>query len=416
MRIGHYEHNVYAQGGTATYIRRLGQAQKDRGHTVVYLSQTPPPGTPSSGTPSFGEPSFGEPSLGEPPLGGRPDPAHVPVTSEADLFAQAARLQLDVLHLHQPVGTLPDDRVVTVRTMHNHSGSCVSGSRLLGRSSAPCNRAVHPLGCLWGHYVNQCGPRDPRRLWANVANVRRELKQGQALHTFAVSAFLRDRMLETGYPPDRVHALRSPAPPPADSFAPPPSDGAPRFLFLGRLVNEKGAAWLLQAAARVEGPLHVDIAGAGPLQDALQRTACALGMSRQVTFHGWCSPDRVAALLAQARAVVVPSVWHEPAGLVTLEAAAAGRAVVASRVGGIPEYARPAFARRVPPNDVDALAAALQDLADHPDTACRMGRQGQTLARSIFSMDTFLDRQFMLYERAGGPTVSCDRLPAVPPP
>ena len=376
MRIGHYEHNIFAEGGTATYIRRVGHAQKECGHTVVYFSQTPAPD-------------------------GTTDRACVTVASEADLFARAADLQLDVLHLHQPVATVPDSRVPVVRTMHNHSGSCVSGSRLLGRSTTPCDRAVHPLGCLWGHYVDQCGPRDPRRLWDNLANLRRELKQGHTLHTFAVSAFLRDRMVETGYPPARVHVLRSPAPPSLPSFVPPPENGVPRVLFLGRLVPEKGADWLLHAAAHVEAPLHIDIAGAGPLREELQQTAHTLGISSDVTFHGWCAPDRVNALLRRARAVVFPSLWHEPAGLVTLEAAAAGRPVIVSQVGGIPEYAHPSFAHSVPPNDVHALAAALQDLVDHPQTACQMGRNGWALARSAFSMEAFLDRQFMLYRRAG---------------
>ena len=67
--------------------------------------------------------------------------------------------------------------------------------------------------------------------------------------------------------------------------------------------------------------------------------------------------------MREARAVVFPSVWHEPAGLITLEAAALGRPVIASAVGGIPEYATDAFALRVPPRDVDGLAHAMSQLA-----------------------------------------------------
>jgi len=96
--------------------------------------------------------------------------------------------------------------------------------------------------------------------------------------------------------------------------------------------------------------------------------------------------------------VVVPSVWHEPAGLVTLEAAALGRPVVASEVGGIPEYALDAFSLRVPPRDIDALAEAIGHLARNAEQAETMGRRGYGLAQSEFAMDRFLRRLDALYD------------------
>ena len=377
MRIGHYETNVHAQGGAQTYLRRLGQAQADRGHTVVYFSHVAPPS---------------EDALSP----------HVHVADAADLFRQAEDLHLDVLHLHRPVESLPDDPIPTVRTMHNHNGSCISGSRLLRRTETPCNRDVHPLGCLWGHLVDRCGPRDPRRMWDNVQTLRTECQQSDAVPTVAVSAFLRERMITTGHDPDQIHVIHSPAPPPLEEASPPPTDGPPRFLFLGRLVPEKGIRWLLDATAQTEVPLHIDVAGDGPLWDDLQNKKTSYGLDDRVTVHGWCEHDTVADLMAQARAVVVPSIWHEPAGLVTLEAAAAGRAVIASRVGGMPEYAHPSFARLVAPNDTTALAQALTDLATDADRARQMGDNGLQRVRSVHTMDRFIERLHAVYADAMG--------------
>lgn len=373
MRIGHYETNIRAQGGTATYIRRLGHAQSQRGHEVTYLSQVSPQ-TPFDGH-------------------------HVQVANEQNLFDQAKRLDLDVLHLHEAVSHLPDYRVLTVRTMHNHSGSCVSGSRQLSRTGTPCNQRVNPLGCLWGHYVDRCGPRDPRRVWANFQNVSHEVQQSGKLHTFAVSAFLREQMVETGHDPNQVHVVHSPAPEPKGHLVSIPRS-TPRFLFLGRLVPQKGADWLLQAIARLEMPYHLDIAGDGPLFSSLQQRVRTLGIENNVTFHGWCDSSEVETLLQQSRAVVVPSVWHEPAGLVTLEAAAASRPVIASRVGGIPEYADSSFARLVSPNEVSALADELTLLATDLELATRMGQAGVRAASTTFSMDTFVRRMDALYDLA----------------
>lgn len=374
MRIGHYETNVQAQGGTATYIRRLGHAQRQRGHEVTYLSQEP-----------LQSPFDGD---------------HVQVADEHALFDQAQRLDLDVLHLHQPVSYLPDDRVLTVRTMHNHSGSCVSGSRLLGRTGMPCDRRVNALGCLWGHYADRCGPRDPRRVWTNFQNVSHEVQQSKTLHTFAVSGFLREQMIETGHDPSQVHVIHSPAPQPKGDFVPIPRGTPPRFLFVGRLAPQKGADWLLRAIARLETPYHLDIAGDGPSLSALQQRVRSLDIENNVTFHGWCNSSRIETLFQQARAVVVPSIWHEPAGLVTLEAAAAGRPVIASRVGGIPEYADSSFARLVAPNDVPALADALTRLATDLELATQMGQAGLRAAETTFTMDAFIRRMDTLYEQA----------------
>jgi len=151
----------------------------------------------------------------------------------------------------------------------------------------------------------------------------------------------------------------------------------------------------------VEPDVRLDVAGTGDEQylDQMDHLVSDLGLEEQVTFHGWLDEDEVYALIEQARAVVVPSVWHEPAGLVTLEAAALGRPVVASEVGGIPEYATDAFSLRVPPRDTEALGEAIGHLARNAEQAEAMGRRGYDQARSKFTMEQFLEALDAFYER-----------------
>jgi glycosyltransferase involved in cell wall biosynthesis len=131
-----------------------------------------------------------------------------------------------------------------------------------------------------------------------------------------------------------------------------------------------------------------------------------LGVDDRVSFHGWVPADDVSGLMRAARAVVFPSVWHEPAGLITLEAAAQGRPLIASRVGGIPEYADDAYATLVDARDVSGLARAIDRLASAPEHANRMGKNGYRAARSTFSMDRFLDRVDAFYGRARAPSTT----------
>ena len=365
MRIAHFAPRIGSAGGIATYIRRLGEAQHTRGHEVWYLSFEPP-----------GNGAF-------------PADRVEAVAGDTDLFVRAAALDVDILHLHRSVAALPEDRVPTVRTMHGHQAGCPSGSRYLARSGMPCDRPYTVAGCLWGHVVDRCGSVRPHQLVGNFQRIHHQRGQVAEVPTYTVSAFLRKQMLRAGCDAAQVQTIPSPAPRVEKAFEPVNRDGVPRFLYLGRLVPQKGLDWLLRATAAASVPVHIDVGGEGPQRQELEALARELGIEAQVTFHGWAESARVTELMRQARAVVFPSVWHEPAGLVSLEAAAYGRAVIASATGGIPEYALPSFAQLIAPRDVSGLAAALEDLGSNPDQADAMGQQGMLAASTTFAMATF---------------------------
>lgn len=378
MRIGHYAPEIWAQGGIATYIRRTGRGQTSRGHDVTYLGRN-----------------------GAPEQSRTPD--HMAVPDDEALFAAAEDLNLDILHLHKSVRNLPTDRVPTVRTMHGHQGGCPSGSRYLARTGEPCDRSYTLSGCLRGHFVDRCGSVRPGKLTHNFTRIHREIEQAERIPTYTVSNFLREKMRRAGCSSDHLCTLHSPAPDVETPFTPVPQHDPPRFLFLGRLVPEKGLDWLLRAVARADEAMRLEVAGTGPRQEELQTLADDLAIEDQVCFHGWVESDDVPGLIRAARAVVFPSVWHEPAGLITLEAAAQGRPVIASRVGGIPEYTDEAYATLVDARDASGLSRAIDRLARTPQRANRMGRNGYQAARSAFSMDRFLNRLDTFYERARMP-------------
>ena len=386
MRIGHYAPNIWGNGGIATYVRQLGAAQVEDGHDVYHLDRQDDPVEPTSAS-------------------------HVVVTSASALVDATAHLSLDVLHLHKPVESLPAT-TPCVRTMHGNQGSCPSGTRFLARSQSACDRTYSVPGCLWGHLVDGCGSRRPHNLAAHFRRFHTERDMATQLPTMTVSRFLYNQMIQAGIPERRLHVVLSPAP--VVTTPAPPVPTTPRFLFLGRIVPEKGLSWLLRALAQTSEDIALDVAGTGDALDDAQALATRLGIAHRVTFHGWVPPEEVTTLLHQSRAVVFPSLWHEPAGLVTLEAAAHGRAVIASRVGGIPEYAHPDFSLLVNPNDVDGLAAALTRLADNHSLATDMGRNGRARVRKQHAVAPFLDQVYAVYEKAGANIAPTPLSPPVP--
>ena len=171
----------------------------------------------------------------------------------------------------------------------------------------------------------------------------------------------------------------------------------PVVLAVGRLAEQKGFGVLLAAAGawqqRDPRPL-VAIAGEGPLAGEL--AAAAQRHGTDVRFLG--ARQDVPALLAAADLVVVPSHW-EARALIVQEALVAGRPVVASRVGGIPELTGEDAALLVPAGDARALSAAVQAVLDDPALAARLAAAARARGAGLPSAADAVDTALAVYER-----------------
>jgi glycosyltransferase involved in cell wall biosynthesis len=179
----------------------------------------------------------------------------------------------------------------------------------------------------------------------------------RAAAVVAVSEYLR-RELETKVPEARGKTSVVDCGVDLERFAPaPPPDGEPRFLCLGSLTERKNVVRLAAAFGRLgEGTLT--FVGDGPLRTRLE------GQPR-VQVAGRIPFADVPAAIAQAHVVCQPSLV-EPFGQALLEAMACGRSVVATRIGGPPEFVTPDAGVLVDPADEDELAAALVRAAALP--------------------------------------------------
>jgi glycosyltransferase involved in cell wall biosynthesis len=156
----------------------------------------------------------------------------------------------------------------------------------------------------------------------------------------------------------------------------------------GRLVPIKGIVYLIRALAQVRQDLPdicLEIAGAGPDQEALRQETRVLGLCDAVRFVGWQTDIR--PWLARWKIFVQPSLV-EGFGMAALEAMAAGLPVVGTSAGGLPELiedSRTGYV--VPPADATALAARLRELLLNADRRNAMGAAGLERVREYFSAD-----------------------------
>ena len=176
------------------------------------------------------------------------------------------------------------------------------------------------------------------------------------------------------------------------------SHKAPYFFGIGRIVPQKGFYELIQAygASGVKG-IDLLLAGDGPDIERLCRLRDELGLCGRVHFLGRAGRTAVHSLLRGATGVVVPSL-REPFGIVSLEALAAGKALLASRVGGIPEVVpHGAGVRLVPPGNVDALAEGLRWLQGGATADCAEGLRRHAMR---FVWPRIAERYLAVYREA----------------
>jgi glycosyltransferase involved in cell wall biosynthesis len=246
--------------------------------------------------------------------------------------------------------------VPTVLNVANYKPICPIGLKLLPDGT----RCVVPPGlvCMRSGCV---GPAHWVRDRPRYALIGRAVSSAD--HVLTCSAWMTEQLARHGI---AATYLPWPSPPVDARFRRRPA-ATPRFVYLGRLAPEKGLEVLLRAfaplVARVPDAL-LRIVGSGPREGALKAEAARLGVDSTVEFVGQANRAQVDAELERAWALVAPSLWAEPFGIVALEALARGVPVIATEGGGFDETVNvPLTGVLVPPGDDRALADALLAVA-----------------------------------------------------
>jgi glycogen(starch) synthase len=178
------------------------------------------------------------------------------------------------------------------------------------------------------------------------------------------------------------------------------------LLSVGRLEQNKGFDLLAQAlgkATRSSGPLSAQswrwvLAGAGPFRPAIESVVAAEGLAKHVLFTGRMSDVDLHAWYEAATVFVHPS-RYEGSSLVTLEAMAHRRAVIASRAGGLPDKVRPGVnGWLVDVDSMDALAAAIDEAASMWSALPAMGDASRRIVERDFSWAVLVERYVTMYE------------------
>jgi glycosyltransferase involved in cell wall biosynthesis len=201
----------------------------------------------------------------------------------------------------------------------------------------------------------------------------------QGARLVVLSQYMAQALCEAGLPGAEII-------PPQVPTAPAPSDAGHGFLLAGRLVHHKGIDLAVQAwhQAQVPGPLAV--AGLGPLAEHMVP-------AQQL---GWLDRQALRQALTNARALLFPTRWQEPFGILGVEALAVGTPVIAMVSGGMGAWSD-AGTICIAPGDVAGMADAIRRLHDDAEFAQSLGAAGWQMVQDRFSSADAHTRLWSIY-------------------
>jgi glycosyltransferase involved in cell wall biosynthesis len=297
-------------------------------------------------------------------------------------------------HLSPSVLPLLKERgIPLVMTVHDLKLACPAYTMMSGNQ--PCERCRG--GKLYNVALHRC-IKDSLTL-STVVMAESYLHRAMGIYEKNVdrfivpSRFILEKLVQWGWARDRFTYIPNFVD--IERFRPGGAAGR-RFLYCGRLHEQKGVATLIRAATLAGQP--ITIAGTGPQEAELRRLAQDLGTD--AIFTGHLAKDALAELIQTARAVIVPSECNDNAPMVVIEAYAGGRPVIGARIAGIPELVREEETGLLyPVGDVEALAAALTRFAQLSDARlAAMGAAGRSWVERDFNAARYRDRLIDLYE------------------
>jgi glycosyltransferase involved in cell wall biosynthesis len=322
-----------------------------------------------------------------------------PGTAMNERVAEALSGEPDVVHFHQVydpelVDFLRASAPVAI-SAHGYS-ACPSGVYYF-RPGQECTRARGP-GCVANMLARGClHTRNPSELPAKYARAGRRLQALRRADLAVAYSSAVDRHLAANGVTRRARV------PLFTTVAARQGSGHAtrrRVVFAGRLVKPKGVEVLIRAARDVDAEFV--ICGDGRQLPALRGLARRVGVKDRVSFRGWLAAEELAAELANASVVAIPSLWPEPFGLVGIEALAAGRPVVASATGGVSDWLQDGVTGvLVRPGDARELGRALEELLADPARQQAMGSAGREAVAERFSRERHVAKLVEGYRAAG---------------
>ena len=310
----------------------------------------------------------------------------------------------DIVHAHNVYhhltpaifGAIQKKGVPSIMTVHDLKIGCPS--KLMLASDGVCERCKG--GKTWNAVQQRClkGSLPLSAVAALETTLHRTIgSYRKNVDRFVLpSHFHMNKLIEWGLPGEKARYLPNAVD--VSQMVPDYTPGE-RFVFVGRLSEEKGLITFVKAVAA--SGVAATIVGTGPQEDELRAVVEQTGAD--VEFAGYQTGDTLFDIVRAAKALVLPSECYENAPVVILEAYGLGTAVIGSELGGIPELIVPGKTGLLATaGNVDSFAEQLSAMqAMSTADLSEMGQAGRAFVEERFTREQYLEGLLDIYREVG---------------
>jgi glycosyltransferase involved in cell wall biosynthesis len=305
----------------------------------------------------------------------------------------------DVVHIHNVyplispsvLGECHRSNIPVVMTIHNFRLICPNGFFLTkGQICEKCSggrefwcvlqNCENNLFKSFGYALRNFIARKRKFFWDNVTTY------------ICLTEFQRKRLVQEGFSDDRIVVIPHMMEPTGINYSKEPGEYVG---YIGRISPEKGISTLTEAAGICK---DIQFKAAGSFEQHPELRARA---SQNFEFCGCLKDSLLDKFYINSRFIVVPSIWYEVFGLVVLEAMVRGKAVICSRIGGLPEIVDDGVTGLLfEPGNAKDLAEKIRYLWDKPDLCQKMGQAGRNKAMQLYSPEKYYESLMAVYDKA----------------
>ena len=395
----------YIKGGSETYYFGLGELLEKSGHDVIYFSMKDDKNKPCPQEKYFVENVDFNAHMGK---------FKLMKTALKMLYSREAKKKFkklildekpDIIHLNifqsQLTASIVDVahkyRIPIVYTAHDLKSVCPNYQML--NHGEVCEK------CLHGKYINcfktSC-MKDSRlksllaTMEADVYKCRKTYRKMDLIIT--PSEFYKRKIDEAKIADCPVIHMTNFLPQGTQYSA--VSKVGDYILYFGRLSREKGIITLVEAYSRSNCDLPLYIVGTGSVKEEIEGKIKELSMAGKIKLLGFKSGRELKDIVVASRCVVLPSEWYENGPYSIMEAMAAGKPVIVSNLGGLPELVDDGVTGYiVPAKDAEKLAEAIKKMCNMPSKdLLAMGQAATQKAKSMFDAQKYAREVIEKYE------------------
>ncbi len=326
------------------------------------------------------------------------------IQAKNDLKKFLKEVKPDIIHLHNIFGMSYSileccKDIPTVMTIHD-AGFVCPGLKLLKNNKTLCNEMLCKKFKYFNCVKNKCFNNSLEASIRHSVLLSVNHKKTKYIDKYITpSNSLKELILkaEVGLTKENIHVIPNCLTDKEISVTPNYKNKG-YFLYVGRLTEEKGVQYILDALKQLPKDINLHIAGSGEFETFLKQQAKNNNLTN-VSFLGYMNKEQLSEEYSHCIATIVPSKWFEIFGLTNIESFIYGKPVIASNIGGIPEIVENNKTGLLfEPQNIQQLKECILKYKNNPDLVIEHGENAYNKALNDYNQDKYYEKLIKVYE------------------